>query len=232
MKRLFGKGGLVGVPSSDRLRLRIYDEQAFAGMDDVLLTRPLAPGLVESVVLDMPDYLRPINRSEIAGTSESEVFGTAVAQSIDREPHYTKHLAMDGVSFLTIGGTHRYVGAHIHVLARHLGRSLPPSGALVTFPLPEYVMIHVIRGEVDLFAAIEVMQRVGYEFFSEGDKAISPQLYWWRPGAYEQLPEKKALAGGQVPDLRPVGIKVDHRERLVDYLTADTNELVRTCRPY
>jgi len=116
-------------------------------------------------------------------------------------------------------------------LTRHLGSSLPANGALVTFPLPEYVMLHPLRGEVHLFDAMDVMQRVGHEFFNGGDRAISPQLYWWRPGAYEQLPEKKALASGQVPDLLPVGIKVDHREKVVDFLTADTNVLVRNCRP-
>ncbi|AQZ63944.1 unnamed protein product [[Actinomadura] parvosata subsp. kistnae] len=210
------------VPEAD-LRVRLYPEEALGGMLDALVARRLAPGLVEAVVIDYPDSIAPLDRSRLGDLPEESVFGGALARSIDDEPHYRESATVHGVPVTHVGGAHRYVGAHVHVLRRHTGQA--PRGALVSFPLPEYMLVHEI-GDVHLFAAMEALQELSQRLFESGDKPISPRLYWWRPGAYEEQPHPQALHGPLLPDLRPVGIRIDHREKSVSFLTEDTNELV------
>ncbi|MEV0387115.1 hypothetical protein [Nonomuraea sp. NPDC050643] len=206
---------------SANLRVRLYTDDALGAMRDALVTRPLAPGLIETVVVDYPDSIMPLERSRLGGLTEDAVFGTALAHSLE-EPHYADTDTVQGVQVTHVGGTHLFVGVHAHALLRHTGRA--PYGALVSFPLPEYVLVHVI-GEVHLFAAMETVQDLSRRLFESGEKGISPQLYWWRPGAYEELPEEAALGGGHVPDLRPVGIQVDHEDTSVSFQTTDTDVL-------
>ncbi|MCO6004250.1 hypothetical protein NE236_04590 [Actinoallomurus purpureus] len=215
-----------GMPSPESLRTRIYTDEAIGDMRDGVVARRLAPGLLETVVIDHPDMMTVLNRADLGDADENRVFGTALANSIGAEPHYAESDDVQGVPVTHIGGTHRYVGAHVHVLGRHVDPSRAPYGALVSFPVPEYVIVHVIEDDVHLFGAMEVMQALTEHQFERGEKSISPQVYWWRPGPYERLPEEEALAGGGVPDLRPVGIEIDHEDKTVTSGTADTAELV------
>ncbi|MER7211301.1 hypothetical protein ABT340_29980 [Streptosporangium sp. NPDC000239] len=212
--------------AEESLRMRLYTEEALSeppGLRDALLTRALAPGLVETVVVDTPDSIVPLNRSQIGDRPEEQVFGAALHASLTKEPHYAKTDAIWGVPITHVGETHRYVGSHIHVLRRHVGAAR--YGALVSFPVPEYLIVHEI-GDTHIVAALEAMQELTRTHVEKGDKALTAQVYWWFPGAYERLPEPAALASGQVPDLRPVEVEVNHREKSVTPLTADTGRLI------
>ncbi|MFF4618754.1 hypothetical protein [Nonomuraea jabiensis] len=204
---------------SEALRIRIYSEAALAdppGLRDSLVTRPLAPGLVETVVIDLPDSIMSLGRERLGGRAESQVFGAALHASLHREPHYTKVEEVMGVPIMFIGETQRYIGCHVHVLSRHLGPAR--HGALVSFPLPEYLLVHEI-GDVHVIAAMESMQAVTRTLNEQGDKGISSQVYWWRPGRHE--PDD-----GGVPELRPVEVEVDHQEKSITPRTAETRELI------
>ncbi|MGK5555792.1 hypothetical protein ACSNOI_29655 [Actinomadura kijaniata] len=210
----------------ERLRLRLYPDEALTPeMRSALVTRPLAPGLLETVVVDYPDALMPLNRGELNGVTEEAAFGAALEASLGREEHYSRTDDIQGVPVMHIGGTHRYVGSHVHVLSRYVDPAAARYGALVAFPIPEYVVVHVI-GPVHLFAAFETVQELVERHFQAGEKALTPRLYWWRPGPYERLPERQALHGGQVPDLVPVGLKVDHQEKSIQPTTAETDQLI------
>ena len=173
--------------------------------------------------MDLPDSIVPLNRSDLGHRTENEVFGAALRASIHREPHYVETQQLWGVPITHIGQTHRYVGAHAHALKRHLRHA--GLGALVSFPVPEYVLVHVI-GDVHLVAAMETMQSLSRTHVEQGEHPLTPQVYWWRPGAHEDLPEEQALGSGLVPDLRPVEIEVDHEERSVTPRTAAAEELL------
>ncbi|WP_067481279.1 hypothetical protein [Actinomadura hibisca] len=212
---------------ADRLRVRLYPEDALTGdMAAALVTRRLAPGLLETVVVDYPDAVMTLNRSDTGGLPPEQVFGAAVAASVGREEHYVQTDDFQNVPIMHVGGTHRYVSAHVHVLRRHVDPATAPYGALVALPVPEYVVVHVIGRATHLFWAMETMQDLAARHHEAGEKAITPQLYWWRPGAYEQLPEEHALSSGMSPDLRPVGIDVDHEAQSVAARTAETDELI------
>ncbi|MFF5258956.1 hypothetical protein ACFY4C_08420 [Actinomadura viridis] len=224
--RRFEEFDIERMMASDSLRVRLYSEESLAdppGLRDALLARPLAPGLVQVVVADHPDSIMPVNRVQIGGTPEDVVFAAALRASLEKEPHYVKTGDVWDVPITHVGETHRYVGAHVHVLRRYLGPA--PYGALVSFPIPEYVIVHEIGG-THLFAALEAMQALARTHVEQGERSISPQVYWWRPGAYEGMPEQEALGSGLVPDLRPVGVKVDHEEKSVAATTAETDELI------
>ena len=206
-------GDANGLLAAGNLRVRLYPEQALdERMRAALVTRPLAPGLVQAVVVDYPDSMMPLNRADLGGLGENEAFGDALAHSIQDEPHYVQATDMDGVKVVHIGEQHRYIGAHVHVLRRYFPGPLP-FGALVAFPLPEYVTVHEIGTDQHLVLAMKTVQEVAAKLAGGGEKPISAQVYWWRPGEYEGLPERDALHGGRVPDLRPVGVQIEQGEQ-------------------
>lgn len=221
--RAIDRGNEQTPDRTDNLRVRIYTEEGLGGLRDALVTRPLAPGLLQTVVADFPDSIMPLDRRSIGDRPVDRVFGVALRASLEKEPHYTSRDEFWNVPILHIGERHRYVGCHVHVLKRYVGAV--PYGALVAFPVPEYVIVHEI-GDTNLFAALEALQALARRHVDHGEKPITPQLYWWRPGRYEQLPEPEALDSGQVPDLRPVGIAVDHERGSVAALTPASNELI------
>jgi hypothetical protein len=212
--------------AEETLRVRIYPEDALAqppDLRDSLVTRALTPGLVEAVVIDKPDSIVSLPRTALGGKTVHQVMGAALHASLTREPIYAHTEDVFGVPFTYIGETQRYVGSHIHVLSRYVGPA--PYGALVSFPLPEYLLVHEI-GTVHLIHAMEVMQEVTDGLFKQGERGISAQLYWWQPGSYEQASEQERLASGEVPDLRPVGVEVDREEKSITPLTADAGDLM------
>ncbi|MFI0452699.1 hypothetical protein [Actinomadura sp. 6N118] len=207
------------------LRVRLYPEDAFAqppGLREAMLIRPLAQGLVQAVVEDLPDSIRPVNRADLGGIPENEAFGVGLRAAIEKEDHYTERKEVRGVPMMYVGGQHRYVGAHIHVLSRHVRHGRV--GALVAFPLPEYIFVHEI-GETVIFQAMATMQDLARTFAEDGEKPISSQLYWWRPGGYEQHPEQQALSSGQIPDLRAVGVDMEHNGNQVNVKTHNDTTL-------
>ncbi|WP_173100184.1 hypothetical protein [Actinomadura verrucosospora] len=223
-------GGARRMMEEGGLRIRLYPEGALdERMRAALLTRPLAPGLLETVVADLPDSIVPLNRADLGDVPEHEAFGNALARSIEAEPHYVQATDVDGVKISHIGEQHRYIGAHAHVLRRHFPGPLP-FGALVAFPLPEYVAVHEIGADPHLVLAIKTMQDVAARLAGTGERPVSPQVYWWRPGEYEQMEERAGFYSGRVPDLRPVGVQVEQGEdgRLSVGLHGDTTaELVQ-----
>ncbi|HEY8482443.1 MAG TPA: hypothetical protein VIL71_21665 [Spirillospora sp.] len=205
-------GGGRALLAAGNLRVRLYPESALdEPMRAALVTRSLAPGLLQAVVVDHPDSMTLLNRADLGDVSESEAFGEALTRSINDEPHFVETSELNGVKITHIGEQHRYIGAHVHVLTRYFPGPLP-FGALVAFPLPEYLMVHEIGNDKHLVIAVTTFQDLAARLAETGEKPISPQVYWWRPGEYELLAERDALYGGRVPDLRPVGMQIEEGE--------------------
>ncbi|MBX6766784.1 MAG: hypothetical protein IRY90_06480 [Actinomadura rubrobrunea] len=145
---------LDGGSNSGGLRVRIYPEDAFPKeVRDALVVRPLAPGLLETVVVDYPDSIVPLQKSALDGRSADEAFAEALARSVDGEPHHIMTRELYGVPLTHIGGEHRYAGAHVHVLKRYVNPDKAPYGALVAFPIPELLLVHPL-GKLDERAAL------------------------------------------------------------------------------
>ncbi|MFB6726133.1 hypothetical protein ACFCV3_38535 [Kribbella sp. NPDC056345] len=210
--------------TSGGFRVRVYPEDAFPpDALPFLVTRPFAAGLIEAVVLDYPDSIRLLNRSELGDLHPTELFSNAIYTSIHEEESYVESMEYAGVPYRAIGGTHRYISSHLHALNRYVDVEATPYGALVSIPLPEYVFVHAIGRDTNVASALVVLQQVTETFFDEGERAISPQLYWWRPGAdkYTQVPS------GRVPELRPVGARLNPSDGFIEFFGSDTAELVQ-----
>ena len=219
------KAGIDDVLAAGQLRLRLYNEEDLGELRDSLVARSLAPGLLETVVIDYPESLSPLQRSALGRLSENEAFGAAIHWSLDREPHYVQTDEVYGVPITFVGEQHRYIGAHLHLLLRHVNGHAP-FGALVAVPIPEYVIIHVIGADTHLFAAMEAMQDLARTHYEKGEKPLTTQVYWWCPGDYERIPVPDSFSSGRLPDLRPVGLQFDHDEETVSPLTPYTDDLV------
>ncbi|WP_150241119.1 hypothetical protein [Nocardiopsis quinghaiensis] len=209
-----------------QLRVRLYPVSAFPeGVLDSLVTREIAPGLWQTVVVDTPESLQPLPRQahERSGRPDGEVFAQAVAASVDEDVETSEH-ELNGARIVHIGGEHPYVAAQVHALDRHLGDL--PHGALVVLPVPEALVAHPL-GQGNPIAAMDSMRQIAERFTEDGDKPVSPQLYWWHP-------DSRSREQGAPPDLRAVGATIDHEAGSVSLHTSDEefgpllNSLIRT----
>ncbi|NKY99026.1 hypothetical protein [Nocardiopsis alborubida] len=195
--------------SAERLRVRLYPGDAFPeGVLDGLVARELAPGLWQTVAVDLPDSVQPLSRRthEESGRATEEVFAEAVARSVAEPVEVSEH-EIDGVGIVHVGGQHLYVSAQVHVLDRHLGEA--PHGALVALPVAQVVLAHPL-GQAHPILAMERFQELAGRFAADADKPVTPQLYWWRPGS-----------GTDLPRLSAVAVEVDHGAGSVALRTAD-----------
>ncbi|MDT0327144.1 hypothetical protein [Nocardiopsis lambiniae] len=199
--------------SEARWRVRLYPTTAFPEeVWDALLFREFAPGLRETVVIDTPESVQPLDRSvlERMGRTEEQVHTEAIARSVAEEVEASE-VELGGVAIIHIGGAQPYTSAQAHVLSRHLGEA--PHGALVAFPVPQVILANPL-GKGDPIMAMDRLQELAERFVSDADRPISAQLFWWHP-------DSAARAEGGVPDLRPVGVEIDHEERSVSLYTSD-----------
>jgi hypothetical protein len=181
----------AGTPVQHRndLRLRLYPQGMLVEpLRSGVVTRELAPGLWETVAIDRPDSVQPLPRD--GGADEAALFRLAVANTVE-QPFTTTWFDVGDARVLHIGGEHPYMAAHVHVLDRYLDAP-PADGALVSFPLPEVVLVHPIGG-VHPIMGLAQLQEVTSQLVDSGDKAISKQIFWRAPSADR-------------PDLRPVHV--------------------------
>ncbi|WP_304455413.1 hypothetical protein [Nocardiopsis sp. YSL2] len=202
-----------GSESSGELRVRLYPVSAFPeGVLEQLVSREIAPGLWQTVVVDSPESLQPLSRKahEDSGRSDAEVFAAAVASSLADPVEVSEH-DINGTRLVHIGGQHPYAAANVHDLDRHLGEA--PHGALVVLPVPEVLIAHPL-GQSHPIAAMENLREVAQRFAADAEKPISTQLYWWHPSSRTR--EQSVPA-----DLRPVGAEIDHEKGAVTLHTSD-----------
>ncbi|GAB3691833.1 hypothetical protein [Nocardiopsis oceani] len=196
-----------------QLRVRLYPVNAFPeGVMEQLVTREVAPGLWQTVVIDSPDSLQPLPRAahEQSGRPDGQVFAEAVSGALSEPVEVSEH-EYNGAKVMHIGGQHPYVAAHAHALDRYLGES--PYGAIVAFPVPEVILAHPL-GQGHPVAAMDHMQQVAERFAADAEKPISAQLYWWHPNS-------RGRGQGEPLDLRAVGVTLDHEAKSVSLHTAD-----------
>ncbi|MDT0329222.1 hypothetical protein [Nocardiopsis lambiniae] len=171
-------------------------------------------GLHQWVVLDGP--LGPADLEGVvygdSARTYAEVHAEAVRRSI-AEPVETVQGWVDGARLVTVKGAHPYAAAQTHVLERHTGELA--HGAIVAFPDARTVLAHPL-GQGDPIAAMEGLNGLLARWPREvGWEVDATRSYWWHPSSRERADET------DLPDLRPVGVKVDHGLRSVSLLTSD-----------
>lgn len=202
--------------SPERLRTRLYAESSFPeGVLAKMVARPMATGVAEVVVLDLPDTIRPLNPGDLErlGLNAEQAFDRAVEGSLG-EPFEVSRMDAGGTPIVHIGGEGGfYVGSHLHDLARHLGEAR--YGALVVFPSPPVLMAHVLGESDDPVGAMSTLQELAARFAAGTDKPISDKMYWWRP---------ESAVGGR-PRLVEVRIELDEQTRRAGVYSEDDDFL-------
>ncbi|MEU3310006.1 hypothetical protein ACWGSK_18325 [Nocardiopsis sp. NPDC055551] len=202
--------------SPERLRTRLYAESSFPeGVLAKMVARPMATGVAEVVVLDLPDTIRPLTPGDLEG------LGLGVEQAFDRavegslsEPVEVSRMDAGGTSIVHIGSENGfYAASHLHVLARHLGEAR--YGALVVFPSPPVLMAHVLGASANPIGAMSTLQELAARFAADAGKPISDKLYWWRP---------ESAAGGR-PRLAEVRIELDEQTQRAGVYSEDEDFL-------
>ncbi|MFC4947225.1 hypothetical protein [Pseudonocardia sp. GCM10023141] len=190
------------------LRIRLYTADTLPEpLRGGMVSRELAAGLWETVAVDRPDSVQPLPRAQLGVADhhrEQQLFDLAVANTVE-DPFTLTPMEHGGVTFLHIGGEHRYLAAHAYVLSRYLDGPVT-DGALVSFPLPEVMLVHAL-GQQHPAQALGVLQDVGAALVASGTRAISSQVFWWVPSERERAAPGRDAAAGHRPDLRPQAVQ-------------------------
>jgi hypothetical protein len=169
-----------------RLRSRLYPESILKQTMS-LVQRPLAEGLLEVIVLDLPKSVRTISRSEIDGwpLDEDGLFMLGrknLAGSCFLEE---TRVQLPGSDLYTLNGDSFYTASHLLILERYLARPMP-HGLLLAVPKRDVILKHYIQ-DIGVVEAISGMLDVTVNMHSDGPGSLSPHLYWYRNGAYTTL---------------------------------------------
>jgi hypothetical protein len=169
-----------------RLRVRLYPESILKQTMS-LVQRPLAEGLLEVIVLDLPKSVRTISRSEIDGwpLDEDGLFMLGrknLASSCFLEE---TRVQLPGSDLHTLTGDSFYTASHLLVLERYISRPMP-HGLLLSAPKRDVILKHYIQ-DIGVVEAISGMLDVTVSMYDDGPGSLSPHLYWYRNGAYTTL---------------------------------------------
>lgn len=176
-----------------RVRARLYDADTLVRPDtpEVFAAhRLVGPGLLECVVLDLPDVVRTVSQATLAdwglSTEAALDLGRAQTRADGLLPARPLRVGADGVrlvneSFLTT--------THVWWLQDYLPEAAAPGaeGALVMLPNRHVLVALPLTLEV----AREGPQRLwptAAELFLEEPGGVSPHLWWWRRGRLTHLP--------------------------------------------
>ncbi|MFE9328534.1 hypothetical protein ACIHDR_47205 [Nocardia sp. NPDC052278] len=178
------------------VRTRLYPDSVHDQI--ACVCRPLAPGLVQRIVLDSVHTISPVTYRQLAGwpVEETEVFAlaernTRVDGLLDVE---RADFPEDAPPWFLLKGND-YTSAHALWLGDYpdvIGRA----GAIFTVPAELSIYAAPIEG-VDVLAAGEILASLTAHHFANDPWPTSPHLYRWHDGNIELAvyvePADKAL---------------------------------------
>jgi len=165
------------------LRSRVYAEDYQTGTDEIV-SRPVAPGLIEVLVIDRISSLM-IVPAETAGewpATWGELFEVAHNNVRGDGPLEVVEDVVDGVPTAQLYGETAYVTAHALWTDDYPVTGL--HGALVVVPAQSQVYTARLDGD-PLPDVMNAMVRIGWVGFTEGPRSITPNVYWWHHGRLE-----------------------------------------------
>jgi hypothetical protein len=169
-----------------RVRVRLYPESVLKQTMS-LVQRPLAEGLLEALVLDLPKSVRTISRSEIAQwpLDEDELFMLGRRNLAGSAFLEETRVQLPGSELYMLSGDNFYAASHLLILERYQTRPMP-HGMLLSTPKRDVILAHYIK-DIGVLEAISGMLEVTVSMYDEGPGSLSPHLYWMRNGAFTTL---------------------------------------------
>jgi hypothetical protein len=170
------------------LKVRIYPED-YAPTEEVrqmLVSRPVAPGIQSVLVIDYPDSIGTV-RAELPekwGRKPDELFELGLANVRQRDVP-DLNLVGDGPIRL-LSGDSFFVATWLLMLEKYL-EPVPEAGALAVVPHRHALLFQPIV-DVAIMNSIGPLLNIAGMQFRQGPGSISPSLYWWQGGRVTQLP--------------------------------------------
>ncbi|MGE2818139.1 hypothetical protein ACQI5H_23795 [Mycobacterium heidelbergense] len=160
------------------IRTRIYPENMQVGFAPVV-SRILAPGLVQRVVLDQVNTIVPVTHDHLSRwpVEEPELFDLAEANT--RGDGLLEVTDIDNDSGETIIGLHGssdYASAHIRWLGAYpvAGRW----GAAFVVPCEGMIYVHPLNG-TDAFVTVGTLAQTAAIAHAQRPNPLSSSVYWW-----------------------------------------------------
>ncbi len=173
-----------------RTFLRVYDRATLDDNDGYSYARPVVGDLVELLVVDLPESVQILQRTELERFDRSALHSAALA-------HLLAEPIDDYAVFTDNGGTiHVAYGRSVYiaskllilpdVLARTVGRGEPPLGVLVAVPNLHEIAFHPIVDQ-SAVPSLEQLSAFAEHAFTDEEGSVSPFVYWWQQGRLTQL---------------------------------------------
>lgn len=174
------------------LKVRIYHADYLLHMGpERLVHRVPAPGLVETLVYDLPFSVSTVPREHLHawGLPEGELFALGLANVRAEGLLEPRRFEVDGGgAFYALAGDSFFTATHALFLGDYL-KPVPEHGALVAVPHRHAVLYHPIA-DMTVVPVLQSMIAVSFGMYQEGPGSIHPGLYWWREGRLTELPSR------------------------------------------
>ncbi|MFI9162166.1 hypothetical protein [Kitasatospora aureofaciens] len=176
-----------------RVYLRLVADDAFPAeiASAFSYTRPVAPGLLEALSVDLPDTVRTLDDKAVAEVGLQRLRAAGRANLIADPVEYdVLQGPTEGSTLYAVHGDSMFVASKALVLddlARAVtGRELPEDGALFAAPSREYLFFHPLA-EAGVAGAVNDLASMALRVHQENPGPLSPRLYWWHKGEVTNL---------------------------------------------
>ncbi len=178
--------------ASPHLAVRLWHPESVpAETLNTIVHRTDIEGTLSVLVLDMPDIVATVLRSQVKNwqRSEDELFEIALANLKQKSPAPLERFEIEpGLELLFISDGSFLVSGHALCFDDH-AEWVGAHGALVGFPARDVILAFPIN-DASCIKVISPMIRVIGNLFNEGPSSISPSLYWFHDEQFTALPHE------------------------------------------
>jgi hypothetical protein len=185
-------GEMTPEQAAGQVYVRLYEA---AGLPDTLdfsyATEPM-PGVVELLAIDFPETVSLLPAHEVERLGGAAALRAAGLENLRRIPDLDHQVlpGPNGIRLDVVTGDSVFTASLAvllpELLQRVLGTSDAPDGVFVALPFRHQLVLHVLR---DAGAVLSLNALAGFavDGFGEGIGALSPWVYWWRDGSWQQV---------------------------------------------
>lgn len=156
---------------------------------------PLTPDLVEVLALDLEETVQMLPEHVVETIGNPARLRARALQNL-RTMRVERHESIkeqDGARFDVLLGDSYFVASLVLILDQTVQRftdtRLSTAGALVAMPFRHQLAFHAIR-DLAVVPTLNSMARFAAAGFDEAPGAVSPSVYWWRPGRLVRLSDR------------------------------------------